>query len=90
MLHFFFSQFDVSFMDMTLWDEMKDFFVGVGSGFVFWSGWDDMGDWFDNLPEGVTSKISTASRPPDKCVTKFFFLFLNQNICCGYSKELPR
>ena len=22
-----------------------------------------------------------------ECVTEFFFLFLNQNICCGYSKE---
>ena len=26
-------------------------------------------------------------RHPDKCVFDFFFLFLNQNICCGYSKE---
>ena len=21
------------------------------------------------------------------CTEKYFFLFLNQNICCGYSKE---
>ena len=28
-------------------------------------------------------------RPPDKSMTGIlFFLFLNQNICCGYSKEL--
>ena len=28
------------------------------------------------------------SRPPDKGVyRKIIFLFLNQNICCGYSKE---
>ena len=47
-------------MDMTLWDEMKDFFSGVGSGFVFWSGWDDMGDWFDKLPGGLKGKSSTA------------------------------
>ena len=27
-------------------------------------------------------------RPPDKVrIRKSFFLFLNQNICCGYSKE---
>ena len=27
-------------------------------------------------------------RPPDKCACQnFFFLFLSQNICCGYSKE---
>ena len=63
MVNDFSSQFDAGFMDMTLWDEMKDFFVGVGSGFVFWSGWDDMGDWFDNLPDGVTGRCSTSSRP---------------------------
>ena len=28
------------------------------------------------------------SRPPDKSATgKSIFLLLNQNICCGYSKE---
>ena len=26
-------------------------------------------------------------RPISKCVTKIIFLFLNQNICCWYSKE---
>ena len=49
---------------MTLWDEMTDFFNGVGSGFVFWSGWDDMGDWFDNLPDGVTGRCSASIPGP--------------------------
>ena len=26
-------------------------------------------------------------RPLVKCTKKIIFLFLNQNICCGYSKE---
>ena len=26
-------------------------------------------------------------RSPNKCVMDFFFLFINQNIFCGYSKE---
>ena len=60
-------------MDMTLWDEMTDFFNGVGSGFVFWSGWDDMGDWFDNLPDGVTGRCSISSSPQIKVVTENYF-----------------
>ena len=34
---------------------------------------------------------SSNTRPPDKSVyLKIIFLFLNQNICCGYSKEPSR
>ena len=31
----------------------------------------------------------TPYRPPDKCVPENY-LFLNHNICCGYSKEPSR
>ena len=37
------------------------------------------------------SRHNIAVRPPDKSAYwKIIFLFLNQNICCGYSKELSR
>ena len=29
----------------------------------------------------------SSIKPPDKCAYLDFFLFLNQYICCGYSKE---
>ena len=32
----------------------------------------------------------SSSRPPDKCAYLKIILFLNQNICCGYSKEPSR
>ena len=34
--------------------------------------------------------LSSPTRPPDKRIFdnyQLFFIFLNQNICCGYSKE---
>ena len=34
--------------------------------------------------------IRQVHRPPDKRVYWKFFLFLIQNICCGYSKELSQ
>ena len=41
----------------------------------------------NRLAKDVLLKI-TCLRPPDKShKEKLVFLFLNQNICCGYSKE---
>ena len=42
---------------------------------------------------GIFVKLSMppTEAPRSECVTeKYFFLFLNQNICCGYSKEPSR
>ena len=32
-------------------------------------------------------EVTDKTRSPVKCYWKLFFLFLNQNIYCGYSKE---
>ena len=47
----------------------------------------------DQAQQSNMKAISTKEgishyRPPDKSqLSKINFLFLNQNICCGYSKE---
>ena len=40
------------------------------------------------LDKNVDQEKKKVFRPPDKrAYWKIIFLFLNQNICCGYSKE---
>ena len=54
-----------------------------------------MGQIYRNNEEITSSNIQNywfkkvSIRPSVKSVyqKKYFFLFLNQNICCGYSKE---
>ena len=47
-----------------------------------------VGPWFPKSASAVLSIVMALFRPPDKSAYwKLFFLFLSQNICCGYSKE---
>ena len=39
---------------------------------------------------GNVKDLTFTYRPPDKSIGKLFSLFLIQNICCGYSKDLSQ
>ena len=50
-------------------------------------------DFINKCTYLLTMYLAANHRPPDKIRVrnwKLFFLFLNQNICCGYSKEPSR
>ena len=44
----------------------------------------------DSANNTFTSLMMISIAPAKRCIHMFFFLFLHENICCGYSFEAPR
>ena len=46
--------------------------------------------FYDQVYQNQISSFPKSNRPLRVCNRKMIFLFLNQNVCCGYSKELSQ
>ena len=44
-------------------------------------------NYFDENTQTIVNQTNRSREKDELCTEKVFFLFLDQNICCGYSKE---